>query len=42
MQANDPCFNTNADISTWGVLGCGGNVQGNTPRQLQLGISVDW
>ena len=41
MQASDPCFN-GYDTSTWGVLGCGGNVQGNTPRRLQLGLSLDW
>jgi hypothetical protein len=41
MQPNDPCFN-GYDTTTWGVLGCGGNVQGNTPRRLQLGLTVDF
>jgi len=41
MQANDPSFSL-ADTSTWGVLGGGGNLQGNQPRRLQLGVSVDW
>jgi hypothetical protein len=41
MQAADPCFN-GYDTSTWGVLGCGGNLQANTPRRFQLGLSVDW
>lgn len=41
MQPNDPCFNTWSH-STWGVLGCGGNLQGNNPRELQLGLSFDW
>ncbi len=41
MQPADPCFNA-FDTSTWGVLGCGGAVQANTPRRLQLGISFDF
>jgi hypothetical protein len=41
MQPNDPCFEA-YNISTWGVLGCGGNLQANQPRQLQLGFSLDW
>jgi hypothetical protein len=41
MQPNDPCFQ-GFDTSTWGVLGCGGNVQGNTPRRMQLGLTFDW
>lgn len=41
MQPADPCFN-GFDTSTWGVLGCGGNVQANQPRRLQLGLTVDW
>jgi Carboxypeptidase regulatory-like domain len=41
MQPADPCF-TGYDTSTWGVLGCGGNLQANTPRRLQLGLSFDW
>jgi hypothetical protein len=41
MQPADPCF-VGYDTSTWGVLGCGGNLQANTPRRLQLGITIDW
>jgi len=41
MQPNDPCFE-GFDTTTWGVLGCGGNVQGNQPRRMQLGLTVDW
>ena len=41
MQPADPCFN-GYDTSTWGVLGCGGNVQANQPRRLQLGLTVDF
>src|SRR6185437_157863 len=41
MQAADPSFSL-ADASTWGVLGGGGNLQGNQPRRFQLGVSVDW
>jgi Carboxypeptidase regulatory-like domain len=41
MQPNDPCFAA-FDTADWGVLGCGGNVQGNTPRRMQLGITFDW
>jgi hypothetical protein len=41
MQPADPCFNT-SDTTTWGVLGCGGSVQANTPRRLQVGISIDF
>src|SRR5579872_7201652 len=41
MQPNNPSLNI-ASPKTWGVLGGGGNVQANTPRQLQLGVSVDW
>ncbi|MFZ0638334.1 MAG: carboxypeptidase-like regulatory domain-containing protein [Candidatus Acidiferrales bacterium] len=41
MQPNDPCFFSTATY-VWGVLGCGGNLQGNTPRRLQLGMSLDW
>jgi len=41
MQPNDPCFN-GYDTPTWGVLGCGGSVQGNTPRRMQLGFTIDW
>ncbi|MGH9731600.1 MAG: hypothetical protein ACRD4A_07855, partial [Candidatus Acidiferrales bacterium] len=41
MQANDPSFSL-GDVSSWGVLGGGGNLQGNNPRRLQLGLSVEW
>lgn len=41
MQPADPCFNS-FDTDHWGVIGCGGNVQANTPRRLQLGISFDF
>jgi hypothetical protein len=41
MQPNDPCFE-GFDTTVWGVLGCGGNVQGNVPRRMQLGITFDW
>jgi hypothetical protein len=41
MQPADPCFNA-FDTTTWGVLGCGGNVQANTPRRMQLGFTVNW
>jgi hypothetical protein len=41
MQPADPCFNI-YDTSSWGVLGCGGDLQANTPRRLQMGISFDW
>lgn len=41
MQPADPCFNAN-DTTTWGVLGCGGAVQANQPRRLQLGFSIDF
>src|SRR3974390_3442879 len=37
----DPCFN-GYDTTTWGVLGCGGGVQANTPRRFQIGISIDF
>jgi hypothetical protein len=41
MQPNDPALNIFSPGS-WGVLGGGGNLQGNTPRQLQLGLSLNW
>lgn len=41
MQASDPSFSL-GDTSTWGVLGGGGNLQGNQPRRFQLGLSIDW
>jgi len=41
MQAADPCFN-GFDTSTWGVLGCGGNVQANDARRMQLGITFNF
>jgi len=41
MQPNDPCFYPTATY-LWGVLGCGGNLQQNTPRNLQLGLTFNW
>src|SRR5207245_5581922 len=41
MQPADPCYNA-FDTTTWGVLGCGGNVQANSPRRLQLGVSINF
>ncbi|HEV2491155.1 MAG TPA: carboxypeptidase-like regulatory domain-containing protein [Candidatus Acidoferrales bacterium] len=41
MQANDPSFNL-GDPTSWGVLGGGGNVQGNFPRSMQIGFTIDW
>lgn len=41
MQPADPCFNS-FDTDHWGVIGCGGGVQANTPRRLQLGLSIDF
>lgn len=41
MQPADPCF-FQGDQSDWGVLGCGGNLQLNNPRRLQLGLSIDF
>ncbi|MFZ0462222.1 MAG: carboxypeptidase-like regulatory domain-containing protein [Candidatus Acidiferrales bacterium] len=41
MQPNDPFFAV-YDPAAWGVLGGGGNLQGNTPRQLQLGLTINW
>ncbi len=41
FQPRDPCFQ-GYDTTTWGVIGCGGAVQANTPRRMQLGITVDW
>src|SRR5208282_2226210 len=41
MQPNDPSFSL-ANQATWGVLGGGGNVQGNQPRKLQVGLSFDF
>jgi hypothetical protein len=41
MQPADPCFE-GFDSSTFGVLGCGGNLQANNPRQMQFGLSFDW
>ena len=41
MQPADPCYLGYAK-SLWGVLGCGGNVQANTPRRMQLGFSIDF
>ena len=41
MQPADPCFAA-YDTTTWGTLGCGGSVQANTPRRLQLGLQIQW
>ena len=41
MQPADPSLNI-YDTANWGVLGGGGNLQGNQPRRFQLGLSVDW
>lgn len=41
MQPADPSLNL-YDLADWGVLGGGGNLQLNTPRQLQLGLSFDF
>lgn len=41
MQPADPCFNL-YDTTSWGVLGCGGNLQLNNPRRLQMGLSFDF
>jgi hypothetical protein len=41
MQPADPCFN-GFDTSTWGVLGCGGTVQANQARRMQLGVTIDF
>jgi hypothetical protein len=41
MQPADPCF-VGYDTTTWGVLGCGGSVQANTPRRFQIGVSIDF
>ncbi|MFZ1113979.1 MAG: carboxypeptidase-like regulatory domain-containing protein [Candidatus Acidiferrales bacterium] len=41
MQPADPCF-LGYYTPDWGVLGCGGNLQANNPRRLQLGMSLDW
>jgi len=41
MQPRDPCFQ-GYDTTTWGVLGCGGVVQANNPRRMQLGFTIDW
>jgi Carboxypeptidase regulatory-like domain/TonB dependent receptor len=41
MQPADPCFQ-GYNPSTWGVLGCGGNLQANNPRQLQMGLTLNW
>jgi hypothetical protein len=41
MQPADPCFNV-SDLTDWGVPGCGGTVQANQPRRLQVGISIDF
>ena len=41
MQAADPFFSL-AVPSLWGVLGGGGNVQGNVPREMEFGFHLDW
>ena len=47
MQPNEPCF-SGAAPQSWGVIGSSdcsnlnGNVQGNLPRRLQFGITVDF
>ena len=41
MQPADPCLDAYAPYA-WGVLGCGGNLQADSPRQLQLGITFNW
>jgi hypothetical protein len=41
MQPNEPFFSSAAP-AVWGVLGGGGALQGNSPRRLQLGLSLDW
>ncbi len=41
MQPADPCFQ-GYDTSTWGVLGCGGDLQANVPRRFQVGVTIDW
>lgn len=39
MQPSDPCLNLYSP-STFGVLGCGGNVQSNTPRRMEFGLRI--
>jgi Carboxypeptidase regulatory-like domain len=41
MQPADPTFAL-YDPTTFGVIGGGGNVQGNTPRQTEFGIRLGW
>lgn len=41
MQPADPALNI-FSRGSWGALGGGGNLQGNTPRRLQLGLTIDW
>jgi hypothetical protein len=45
MQPADPFYYA-GDTSTWGVLGASfsgaGNVQGNNPRRMQLGLTIDF
>jgi len=41
MQRADPCYNS-FDTTTWGVLGCGGNVQANAARRLQVGFQINF
>ncbi|HKW87661.1 MAG TPA: carboxypeptidase-like regulatory domain-containing protein [Candidatus Acidoferrales bacterium] len=41
MQPNDPALNI-FEINNWGVLGDGGALQGNNPRRIQFGLTLDW
>lgn len=41
MQPNDPGLDL-SNLKTWGVLGAGGAVQQNSPRQLEWGLRVSW
>ncbi|MGC1106706.1 MAG: carboxypeptidase-like regulatory domain-containing protein [Candidatus Acidiferrales bacterium] len=41
MQPADPFFAL-YDPADFGVLGGGGNVQGNIPREMEFGFHVDW
>ena len=46
MQPADPYFDLSQDPSTFGALGGSasgiGNLQANTPRLIQFGVSIDW
>lgn len=41
MQPNDPALNI-FDPGNWGVLGGGDFLQGNQPRRIQFGLTLDW